>query len=371
MNTRGGTLKQKQSLPHRHEYHPKQWELNYDDEKITYKNEFKIKFGSYLPTLILKKCLHPKKETILVATHNASKAIVWNIKSTPFHCIMFKQFGTNTAAPECKRISKICGISEQQEPYSLRYLGQRLRKKFKSLQITHHHGFVNDILHLRKSSILPLVFQKPTNWITDKSLVDFDTIELLCRTENPRHKSGQPVKRRHKIIGLSYSLVHFLFLFYQYVGLSVCQSTRLACLSASVSVRLSIYRNVCLPACLFICLSVHLSAGTFACLPVYLSVCRNVCLPSCLSVYLPVCLSFLLVWLSFFPSFYLFAYLPVRLPFCGPCLFIKVLSYRRVLLSWVFHNLPSATRTMLSKCTERPVLPSVIKSPLISWKILF
>lgn len=126
MNTRGGTLKQKQSLPHRHEYHPKQWELNYDDEKITYKNEFKIKFGSYLPTLILKKCLHPKKETILVATHNASKAIVWNIKSTPFHCIMFKQFGTNTAALECKRISKICGIYEQQEPYSLRYLGQRL-----------------------------------------------------------------------------------------------------------------------------------------------------------------------------------------------------------------------------------------------------
>ena len=169
-------------------------------------------------------------------------------------------------------------------------------------------------------------------------------------------------------------LIHsyiFCFFFYQYVGLSVCQSTRLACLSASVSVRLSIYRNVCLPARLSICLSVHLSAGTFACLPVYLSVCWNICLPACLSVYLPVSLSFLLVWLSFFPSFYLFAYLPVRLPFCRPCLFIKVLSYRRVLLSWVFHNLPSATRTMLSKCTERPVLPSVIKSPLVSWKILF
>lgn len=68
MNTRGGTLKQKQSLPHRHEYHPKQWEWNYDDEKITYKNAFKIKFGSYLPTLILKKCLHPKKEIILHIT---------------------------------------------------------------------------------------------------------------------------------------------------------------------------------------------------------------------------------------------------------------------------------------------------------------
>ena len=308
MNTRGGTLKQKQSLPHRHEYHPKQWELNYDDEKITYKNEFKIKFGSYLPTLILKKCLHPKKETILVATHNASKAIVWNIKSTPFHCIMFKQFGTNTAALECKRISKICGISEQQEPYSLRYLGQRLRKKFKSLQKTHHHGFVNDILNLRESSILPLVFQKPTNWITDKSLVDFDTIELLCRTENPRHKSGQPVKRRHKIIGFSYSLVYFLFLFLSvcwsvclpiysvglFVCLSVCPSIYLperlpTCLFVYLFVRPSICRNVCLPACLSICLPKRLPTCLFVCLPA----CQSVfppCLVVFLSILLPVCL---------------------------------------------------------------------------------
>lgn len=129
-------------------------------------------------------------------------------------------------------------------------------------------------------------------------------------------------------------LIHsYIFCFFS-ISMLVCLFANLpACLSASVSVRLSIYRNVCLPACLFICLSVHLSSGTFACLPVYLSVCRNVCLPACLSVYLPVCLSFLLVWLSFFPSFYLFAYLPVRLPFCRPCLFIKVLSYRRVLLS--------------------------------------
>ena len=136
----------------------------------------------------------------------------------------------------------------------------------------------------------------------------------------------------------------------------------------SISMLVCLFANLLgWPVCLPQCLSVYLSTGTFAYLPVYLSVCWNVCLPSCLSV----CLSFLLVWLSFFPSFYLFAYLPVRLPFCRPCLFIKVLSYRRVLLSWVFHNLPSATRTMLSKCAERPVLPSVIKSPLISWKILF
>lgn len=274
-----------------------------------------------LPTLILTKCLHPKKETILVATHNASKAIVWNIKSTPFHCIVFKQFGTNTAALECKRISKICGISEQQEPYSLRYLGQRLRKKFKSLQKTHHHGFVNDILNLRESSILPLVFQKPTNWITDKSLVDFDTIELLCRTENPRHKSGQPVKRRHKIIGLSYSLVHFLFLFYQYVGLSVCQSTRLACLSASVSVRLSIYRNVCLRTCLFVYLFVRPS------------ICRNVCLPACLSICLPKRL----------PTF-LFVCLPACLSVFPPCLVV----FLSILLPVCLPTRPSAFLSALS-----------------------
>lgn len=102
----------------------------------------------------------------------------------------------------------------------------------------------------------------------------------------------------------------------------------------SISMLVCLFANLLgWPVCLPQCPSVYLSTGTFAYLPVCLSVCRNVCLPACLSVYLPVSLSFLLVWLSFFPSFYLFAYLPVRLPFCRPCLFIKVLSYRRVLLS--------------------------------------
>lgn len=91
----------------------------------------------------------------------------------------------------------------------------------------------------------------------------------------------------------------------------------------SISTLVCLFANLLgWPVCLPQCLSVYLSAGTFACLPVYLSVCPNVCLHACLSVYMPVCLSFLLVWLSFFPSFYLFAYLPVRLPFCRPCLFI-------------------------------------------------
>lgn len=118
----------------------------------------------------------------------------------------------------------------------------------------------------------------------------------------------------------------------------------------SISMLVCLFANLLgWPVCLPQCLSVYLSTGTFAYLPVCLSVCPSIYLPerlpACLFIYLsaetfaylPVCLStclsFLLVWLSFFPSFYLFAYLPVRLPFCRPCLFIKVLSYRRVLLS--------------------------------------
>ena len=80
------------------------------------------------------------------------------------------------------------------------------------------------------------------------------------------------------------SMNNYIFLFF---FLSFFPS---ACLSAYLSVCLTLL----LPACLSVCLSLYLSVRLYLCLSLYLSVCFSVCPSFSLTVYLSVGLSFYL-----------------------------------------------------------------------------
>ena len=66
------------------------------------------------------------------------------------------------------------------------------------------------------------------------------------------------------------------------------------CVSACLTLYLSVCLSVCLPAflpaCLSVCLPVCLSVYLSSCLSVCLSICLPVCLPTCLSICLPACI---------------------------------------------------------------------------------
>ena len=145
---------------------------------------------------------------------------------------------------------------------------------------------------------------------------------------------------------LGHAFLH-VCLFYQSF-LPLCMPVLSASLSACHCMSaylISVFKCVCLPACVLVSLSACMpfSVCSCACLlvPVYLPLCLPVCvltcLPVCLSACLFVCLSvclpaslpfflpmYVYVCLSVHPSTYLFAYLPCL----SRCLSVSVSVYR-------------------------------------------
>lgn len=122
----------------------------------------------------------------------------------------------------------------------------------------------------------------------------------------------------HSYIFCFFSISTLVCLFANLLGWPVCLPQ---CLSVYLSNGTFAYLPVCLSVCPFIylperlpaCLFIYLSAQTFAYMPVCLSTCLFVCLPACLSVF-PPCL---VVFLSIL--------LPVCLP-TRPSAFLSALS---------------------------------------------